>query len=96
MGGRFIQLAQEALVLTVVVSGPAVLAALVVGLVLALIQALTQVQEQTLQMAAKIVMVFGTLYLFGYWMAAQIYSFAVLIFQNFSLWVGWLGRGVAL
>jgi type III secretion HrpO family protein len=85
---QFIRLAQEALMLTVTVSFPAVLAALSVGLVLALVQALTQIQEQTLQMAAKIVMVFGTLYFFGYWMAAQLYRFASGIFQNFGTWIG--------
>jgi flagellar biosynthetic protein FliQ len=85
---QFLSIAQEAILLTVLVSAPPILAALVVGLVLALVQALTQIQEQTLQMAAKIVMVFGTLYLFGYWMASQVHRFARVVFENFGRWVG--------
>lgn len=88
MESQFISVAQEALLLTVLVSAPPILAALVVGLVLALLQALTQVQEQTLQMAAKLVAVFGMLYAFGYWMAAEIHRFARVIFENFGRWVG--------
>ena len=82
-----LHLAQQALILTVLVSGPPILAALVVGLALAVVQALTQVQEQTLSMAFKILAVFGTLYLLGYWMAAQMLRFTSLIFENFGRWV---------
>jgi type III secretion HrpO family protein len=87
MESHFLSLAQEALVMTLLMSAPAVIAALVVGLVLALVQALTQVQEQTLQMAAKILTVFGTLYLSGYWTASLVYRFALSIFRNFGTWV---------
>lgn len=84
MESEFIHLAQEAILLTVIVSAPPIGAALFVGLILAVIQALTQIQEQTVQMAAKIVAVFGTILLFGYWMAAQVYRFALHIFENFA------------
>lgn len=84
MDPEFIHLAQEAIMLTVIVSAPPIIAALAVGLILAVFQALTQIQEQTIQMAAKIVAVFGTLLLFGYWMAAQVYRFALHIFQSFG------------
>ena len=87
METHFIQLAQQAILLTVLVSGPPILAALAVGLTLALFQALTQVQEQTLTMAFKIVAVFGTLALLGYWMGSHVHRFALLIFQNFGRWV---------
>lgn len=87
METQFVQLAQQAILLTVLVSGPPILAALVVGLALALFQALTQVQEQTLSMAFKIVAVFGTIALLGYWMATQIHRFALLVFQNFGRWI---------
>lgn len=42
-----------------VASGPAVLAAMVVGVAIALIQALTQVQEMTLTFVPKIIAVAG-------------------------------------
>ncbi|HVS01994.1 MAG TPA: type III secretion system export apparatus subunit SctS [Thermoanaerobaculia bacterium] len=88
MEGDFIHIAQQAILVTVLVSAPPILAALVVGLALAVFQALTQIQEQTIQMAAKIVAVFGMLFLFGYWMASQVYRFALNIFENFGQWVG--------
>ena len=84
----FIHLVQQAILLTVLVSAPPIVAALAVGLVLAVFQALTQIQEQTIQMAAKIVAVFGAILMFGYWMASQLLAFTAHIFQNFGKWVG--------
>jgi len=88
MDAQFLRVAQEALLLVVMVSAPAVGAALVVGLVIAVLQALTQVQEQTIQVAAKLITVFGVLYVLGYWMASSIYSFGRLVFENFGTWIG--------
>lgn len=87
MENIFIMVSREALITTVLVSGPPVLAALVVGLLLSIIQALTQIQEQTLGMAAKLIAVFGVLYLMGYWMAAQLSRLATVIFTEFPHWV---------
>lgn len=73
--------------LTVLVSAPPIAAALIAGLVIASLQALTQIQEQTIQVAAKIIVVFGTLYILGHWMAVNVMRFGRLIFENFSAWV---------
>lgn len=51
----FTNLAVEALLLSL--SGPAVLAATLVGLVVSLLQAMTQIQEQALSFAAKLIFV---------------------------------------
>lgn len=87
MDNIFITASREALLITVLVSGPPVLAALVVGLLLSIIQALTQIQEQTLGMAAKMAAVFAVLYLLGYWMAGNIARLAQVIFTEFPNWV---------
>ncbi|MEM6455482.1 MAG: type III secretion system export apparatus subunit SctS [Acidobacteriota bacterium] len=87
MEGRMLNLAQRALIIICLVSAPPVLAATFVGLALAVIQALTQIQEQTLQAALKIVAVFGTLLLLGYWMASHVINFSNLVFLNFARWV---------
>jgi type III secretion HrpO family protein len=84
----FLSLCQRAMVLTVLISAPPIVAALAVGLILAILQALTQIQEQTLQTAARLIAVFAMLIFFGYWMAAHIYQFALEIFRNFATWVG--------
>ena len=87
MDNQLLAIAHQALMVTVIVTLPPVLAAMVIGLALAVIQALTQLQEQTLTLAFKIAAVFGTLYFFGYWMAGQITRFAELVFTHFGTWV---------
>ncbi len=86
MGTEIIRIAQEALLLTVIISAPPILAALIVGLMVAVFQALTQIQEQTLSMTLKIIAVFGTLLLTGYWLGSKIYQFAYQLFMNFAQW----------
>jgi flagellar biosynthesis protein FliQ len=87
MEGIFINIARQALIVTVLVSAPAVLAGLVVGLLISIIQALTQIQEQTLGQAAKMGAVFAVLYLLGYWMAGQLGQLGTVIFTEFPNWV---------
>ena len=87
MEGAFVNAAREALIVTAVVSGPPVLAALIVGLTIALFQALTQVQEQTLGVLARILAVFGALYFVGYWMASLVTRFGQKVFSEFPNWV---------
>jgi type III secretion HrpO family protein len=52
-----VNVAIEALTLSVVLSLPAVLVATIVGLIISLIQAMTQIQEQTLSFAVKLISV---------------------------------------
>ncbi|HRC84559.1 MAG TPA: type III secretion system export apparatus subunit SctS [Thermoanaerobaculia bacterium] len=84
---QFLYLSRQAMMLVVLVSAPPIVAALAVGLTLAILQALTQIQEQTLQTAARLVVVFAVLIFAGYWMALQVLAFAVNIFNNFGTWV---------
>lgn len=88
MNSEFLHAAQQAILLTVLVSAPPIVAALAVGLIIAVFQALTQIQEQTIQMVSKIAVIFAMLFVFGYWMAAQVLRFALNIFENFGRWVG--------
>ena len=52
-----LDIVQAALWTVIAASGPAILAAMVVGVVIALFQALTQVQEMTLTFVPKIVVI---------------------------------------
>ncbi|MEO1366989.1 MAG: flagellar biosynthetic protein FliQ [Acidobacteriota bacterium] len=88
MESQILNLTQQGIWITVLVSAPPILAAVAVGLGLAVIQALTQIQEQTAQTALKIGVVFAVLMVGGYWMGAQVYAFGQLIFTHFSTWVG--------
>lgn len=59
-----IEIARQALMLTLEVSLPVLLVGLVVGVSVALLQALTQIQEMTLVFVPKIVAIFLALFIF--------------------------------
>ena len=56
-----IEIAREAILVLLQVSGPLMLISLVVGLVISLFQAVTQIQEMTLTFVPKIVVMFVSL-----------------------------------
>jgi flagellar biosynthetic protein FliQ len=87
MESTFIAAAREALVVAVMISAPALLAALALGLTISVFQALTQVQEQTLGVLARIFAVFATVYFLGYWMLTQLTRLAHKLFTEFPNWV---------
>lgn len=67
---------REAMVVTLQISGPLMLVALVVGLIIGLFQALTQIQEITLTFVPKIIAVFVSLILFAPFIMATLISYA--------------------
>ena len=75
-------LAQEALVLSIVVSLPVVGVAALVGLLVAALQAATQIQDVTIAHLPRLVAVAFALVLVGPWMGAQIAAFAARVFQG--------------
>jgi type III secretion HrpO family protein len=72
--------AQQALLLSLVVSLPVVGAAAVIGLVVAVLQAATQVQDITLSHLPRLIVVAVVLAIAAPWMGAQIASFAARMF----------------
>lgn len=89
MGEDFIaQITNEGLMLTLIVSGPPVLASTFVGLMIALFQAVTQIQEQSLTFVPKIVVVFGVLAFFGPWLGGAMAQFGRICFEGFAIVVG--------
>lgn len=81
--GEMLELTRQALWLVLVLSGPAIGAAALVGLVVAFLQAATQLQEQTFAYALKfltiVVMLFVTASLIG----GSLYTYANHIFTTF-------------
>jgi flagellar biosynthetic protein FliQ len=73
---------QAAVWTVLVASGPAVLAAMIVGVTIAFLQALTQVQEMTLTFVPKIVAIMIMLGLSAPFIGAQISLFANLVFSR--------------
>ncbi|MFT4538957.1 MAG: flagellar biosynthetic protein FliQ [Planctomycetota bacterium] len=83
-----IRIGQEALLLTLLLSAPPVVAAMVVGLLISLFQAATQIQEQTLTVVPKIVAVYVVLVAFGLWAVGQMVSFSLQLLES----IGDVGR----
>lgn len=81
-GAETLDYAREAVYVMLLMAGPAMVVALVVGLIIALFQALTQIQEMTLVFVPKIVAIFVTLLLFLPFMAATLASFMNRTMEN--------------
>ncbi|MBB3944822.1 flagellar biosynthetic protein FliQ [Rhizobium skierniewicense] len=73
---------QNAIWTILVASGPAVLAAMVVGIVIAFIQALTQIQEMTLTFVPKIIAVMLAIGVSAPFVGAQISMFTTMVFSR--------------
>ncbi len=79
---------QQALILVLVVSGPPIILALMIGFMVSVFQAATQIQEQTLSFAPKLVVIFGVLGLAGPWMGTTLLRFTFNIFDRFPTLIG--------
>ena len=75
-----IELGREAVMLTLLLAAPALIAALVVGLVVSLFQAVTQVQEHTLSFVPKIIAVLIVAMLTGPWVLSRLVAFGQRMF----------------
>jgi flagellar biosynthesis protein FliQ len=80
--GDLVHRAQEALLLSVAVTLPAVGIAALVGLVVAVLQAATQIQDITIAHLPRFLAVAVVLAVLGPWMGHQIAAFAVHIFAG--------------
>ncbi len=70
-----IELTRAALVVTLLVSAPVLLAGMLVGVVIGLLQALTQIQEQTVAFVPKLVATIAVLSLAMPWIVAQMVEY---------------------
>lgn len=78
-----LELTKQALWLTLILSGPPIAAASIVGLVVAFLQAATQLQEQTFTYAVKFVTIVITLFVTAALIGGTLYTFADRIFLDF-------------
>ncbi|WP_412057585.1 flagellar biosynthesis protein FliQ [Bartonella sp. DGB2] len=75
-----IEMVTAAIWTVLITSGPAIVAAMLVGIIIALFQALTQIQEMTLTFIPKIVIIFVVLAFTGPFIGGQIYAFTQLVY----------------
>ena len=83
-----INLMSEALQLTLLVSAPLLLTALVVGLVVSVFQAATQINEMTLSFIPKLVGVFVAVVVTGPWMLQLLIDYTQRLFSSIPGMVG--------
>ncbi len=76
------RLGREALLVTLMVGGPALIAIMVVGTVVSLFQAVTQVHEATLTFLPKLLVISLVLALASGWMARELVNFGERCFRQ--------------
>ncbi len=81
--GEVLELTRQALWLTLILSGPPVGAAALVGLLVAFLQAATQLQEQTFAYALKFLAIVITLFVTAALIGGTLYTFADRLFLDF-------------
>ncbi len=84
-----IDLFQQSIFTILLVSGPMLGLALLVGLLVSIFQATTQIQEQTLAFVPKIIAVLLALIIFGPWILSHMIDFTLNIFNQMSSVVGY-------
>lgn len=81
-------LGQQAIEVTLMISAPLLLSALVIGLVVSIFQAATQINEQTLSFIPKLLGIFAVLVIAGPWMVTMMVDFIQRLFSNIPWMVG--------
>ncbi len=77
-----INVATQAIFLVLILSGPILITAMVVGFVIALLQTITSIQEQTLTFVPKTLLVFGVIIALGPWLLSTMVGYLS------NLWLG--------
>lgn len=83
-----VSIAERGVYTILIMSGPLLILALVIGLLVSIFQATTQIQEQTLAFVPKIVAVLVGLIFFAPWMISHMISYTAEILGNLSRFVG--------
>jgi len=79
---------RQAVEMTLLLSAPLLLAALVIGLIVSIFQAATQINEQTLAFVPKLVGMFLILLLTGPWMLQVMVEYVRRLFESIPLLIG--------
>ena len=83
-----VNLASQAMSLSLKIAGPILLTALVVGLLVSIFQAVTQIQEQSLSLIPKIAGVAVVIVLLGPWMLGQLVAYTTALYTAIPTMVG--------
>lgn len=82
------EIGRQALEMTLMVSGPMLMAALVTGLIISIFQAATQMNESTLSFIPRLVAMFLTLVFAGPWMLQTMIDYIRRVFESIPSLIG--------
>ncbi len=77
-----INLARDALFMVLLLAGPAMLTALLIGLIISILQATTQIQDQMLNLVPKIVGVFVVILVLGSWLLNSAVTYTTNLYSQ--------------
>jgi flagellar biosynthesis protein FliQ len=83
-----IDLGRQAVEVTLMVSAPLLLAAVLTGLVISIFQAATQINEMTLSFVPKVVVMFITMVVAGPWLLTLLTDFMRRLFESIPAMIG--------
>ena len=83
-----VNLAAQAMSLSLKVAGPLLLVALVIGLLVSIFQAVTQIQEQSLSLIPKIVGIAGVIVVLGPWMLDKLVAYTTSLYTSIPSLLG--------
>ena len=83
-----VTLVRQALEVTILVSAPLLLTALVAGLIVSVFQAATQINEMTLSFIPKLLAIFAVMVLAGPWMLSIIVDFTRRLIESIPGMIG--------
>lgn len=81
-------LGQDSLEVMLMIAGPLLLVALIVGLLISILQAATQINEMTLSFIPKVLAIFGTLLLLGPWMLSTLVDYTTRLISSIPTVIG--------
>jgi len=82
---RSIELLNQALGLVLLLSAPPIVAAAIAGLIVGIVQSATQLHDQTLQYAAKFLVIVLVIFAMGSVIGSALYAFGNRAFDDFPL-----------
>ncbi|MCE9571338.1 MAG: flagellar biosynthesis protein FliQ [Rhodocyclales bacterium] len=83
-----IEIGRNALEITLLISAPLFIAALVTGLIVSIFQAATQINEATLSFVPKLVAIFITLIVAGPWMITMMTDYMRRLYESIPAMIG--------
>lgn len=83
-----VEIGRNAVEITLLISAPLFLAALITGLIVSIFQAATQINEATLSFVPKLIAIFVTLILAGPWMLTMMTDYMRRLYESIPGMIG--------